>query len=67
MWPTQNYQKDAILRQMKEYKREKRLFEDKVSELTKRSVYHDDHLRAIDAWFSQVRSCAFSWFPDTRC
>lgn len=50
----QLYQKDAIFRQMRDYKREKGLYEAQVVELTKRSKDHDDHLRTIDAWFSQV-------------
>ncbi|KAF1346640.1 BRE1 E3 ubiquitin ligase-domain-containing protein [Delphinella strobiligena] len=50
----ENFQKDAILRQMREYKRERNLYESQVSELTKRSQHHDDHLRVIDAWFTQL-------------
>lgn len=50
----QSFQKDAILRQMKEYKREKQLYESQVQDLTKRSQHHDDHLRIVDAWFTQV-------------
>ncbi|KAL9091873.1 MAG: hypothetical protein Q9165_004625 [Trypethelium subeluteriae] len=48
------YQKDAILRQMKEYKREKGLLETQVADLTKRSLHHDDHLRVIETWFTQL-------------
>lgn len=50
----QNIQKDAILRQMKEYKRQRSDFEKQYLELQRRSEYHDDHLRAIDAWFTQL-------------
>jgi E3 ubiquitin-protein ligase BRE1 len=50
----QAFQKDAILRQMREYKREKATVESQLSELEGRSKYHDDHLRTIDAWFDQV-------------
>ncbi|GAB7347794.1 hypothetical protein MBLNU459_g5335t1 [Dothideomycetes sp. NU459] len=50
----ESFQKEAILRQMREYKREKSLYEGQVAELTKRSAYHDDHLRTIDAWFTQL-------------
>jgi len=39
---------------MKEFKRERNLLEVQVAELTKRATYHDDHIRTIDAWFSQV-------------
>ncbi|KAF2205177.1 BRE1-domain-containing protein [Delitschia confertaspora ATCC 74209] len=48
------YQKDAILRQLKEYKREKAMLEAQVADMEKRSKYHDDHLRIIDMWFSQL-------------
>ncbi|KAK3064102.1 hypothetical protein LTS18_010081, partial [Coniosporium uncinatum] len=40
---TEEYQKDAILRQMKEYKRQKSQLETQVKELTDRASYHDDH------------------------
>ncbi len=51
----QRFQKDAIWRQMQEYKRERNTLESRLSELTKRTAYHDDHVRIIDAWFKQVR------------
>jgi E3 ubiquitin-protein ligase BRE1 len=54
----QTFQKDAILRQMKEYKREKAALENQVAKMEKRAAYHDDHLRVIDVWFSQVGSVA---------
>lgn len=50
----QNYQKDAIIRQMKEYKREKKYYEDLSNELSRKVTIHDDHLRALDAWFAQL-------------
>ncbi|TKA82435.1 hypothetical protein B0A49_00034 [Cryomyces minteri] len=50
----ERYQKEAIWRQMREYKREKALLEAQVADITKRSTYHDDHLRTIDLWFSQL-------------
>lgn len=50
----QNYQKDAILRQMKEYKRQRRDFEEQVHELQSKCQFHDDHLRTIDAWWAQL-------------
>lgn len=50
----QRFQKEAIWRQMQEYKREKVTLETRLSDQTKRAAYHDDHLRTIDAWFSQV-------------
>ena len=39
---------------MKEYKREKGQLDSQLKDLQKRSMYHDDHIRIIDAWFSQV-------------
>lgn len=50
----QRFQKEAIWRQMQEYKRERNTLEARLNELTKRTAYHDDHLRIIDAWFGQV-------------
>lgn len=50
----ESFQKDAILRQMREYKREKVALEAQVADMEKRSAYHDDHLRIIDVWFSQL-------------
>jgi len=41
---------------MKEYKREKALYESQVQDLSKRSQHHDDHLRIVDAWFTQVHN-----------
>ncbi|RPB05713.1 hypothetical protein L873DRAFT_532712 [Choiromyces venosus 120613-1] len=48
-----HFQKEAIWRQMMEYKRERNMLESRVEELDKRSTYHDDHLRVIDAWWAQ--------------
>ncbi|KAF7671402.1 e3 ubiquitin-protein ligase bre1 [Alternaria burnsii] len=50
----QSFQKDAILRQMREFKREKATVESQLNELEGRSKYHDDHLGIIDAWFDQL-------------
>ncbi|KAI9768428.1 MAG: E3 ubiquitin-protein ligase bre1 [Geoglossum simile] len=50
----EQYQKEAIWRQMQEYKREKNTLETQLTEMTKRSTYHDDHLRIIDAWWKQL-------------
>lgn len=41
---------------MLEYKREKATLESQLKDVQKRSVDHDDHLRVIDAWWSQVNS-----------
>lgn len=50
----QRFQKDAIWRQMQEYKREKTSLETRLKELSKSAAYHDEHLRVIDAWLQQV-------------
>jgi E3 ubiquitin-protein ligase BRE1 len=39
---------------MTEYKREKALLESELKDIRKRSVDHDDHLRVVDAWWSQL-------------
>ena len=39
---------------MQEYKREKNTLETTLKEMKKKARYHDDHLRAIDAWFKQL-------------
>ncbi|KAA8915078.1 hypothetical protein FN846DRAFT_6633 [Sphaerosporella brunnea] len=48
-----HFQKEAIWRQMQEYKRERNILESRVEELDKKSAYHDDHLRIVDAWWTQ--------------
>ncbi|KAI0390799.1 E3 ubiquitin-protein ligase-like protein [Xylariaceae sp. FL0594] len=48
------YQKDAIYRQMLEYKREKATLEARLEELDKKSTHHDDHLRVVDSWWVQL-------------
>ncbi|TVY37240.1 E3 ubiquitin-protein ligase [Lachnellula subtilissima] len=50
----EKYQKDAIYRQMLEYKREKATLESQLRDIQKRSLDHDDHLRVIDAWWTQL-------------
>ncbi|KIV80505.1 hypothetical protein PV11_08001 [Exophiala sideris] len=50
----ERFQKDAIYRQMQEYKREKSTLESQLKDMRKKSRYHDDHLRIIDSWFQQV-------------
>ncbi|KAI0017323.1 E3 ubiquitin-protein ligase BRE1 [Xylariomycetidae sp. FL0641] len=50
----EDYQKDAIYRQMLEYKREKGTLEAQLNEMAKRSSHHDDHLRIVDAWWIQL-------------
>ncbi|KAI9762349.1 MAG: prephenate dehydratase [Chaenotheca gracillima] len=50
----ERFQKDAILRQMQEYKRERNDLEARLNEQKKRALYHDDHLRVIDAWWRQL-------------
>lgn len=48
------FQKDAIYRQMLEYKREKSQLEARLEELGKQYEYYDVHLRTIDAWWLQL-------------
>ncbi|KAF4621535.1 hypothetical protein G7Y89_g14537 [Cudoniella acicularis] len=50
----EKYQKDAIYRQMLEYKREKTTLESQLRDVQKRSVDHDDHLRVVNAWWTQL-------------
>ncbi|EMR82680.1 putative e3 ubiquitin-protein ligase bre1 protein [Botrytis cinerea BcDW1] len=50
----EKYQKDAIYRQMLEYKREKATLESQLKTIQKKSTDHDDHLRIIDAWWTQL-------------
>ncbi|KAI1375885.1 E3 ubiquitin-protein ligase BRE1 [Hypoxylon crocopeplum] len=50
----EDYQKDAIYRQMLEYKREKNTLESQLDEVQKRSTHHDDHIRIIDNWWLQL-------------
>ncbi|KAI2615475.1 E3 ubiquitin-protein ligase BRE1 [Hypoxylon sp. NC1633] len=50
----EDYQKDAIYRQMLEYKREKNTIESQLDDVQKRSAHHDDHLRIIDNWWIQL-------------
>ncbi|KAL5940819.1 E3 ubiquitin-protein ligase bre1 [Pyricularia oryzae] len=50
----EDFQKDAIYRQMLEYRRQKATLETRLEEVTKRSTHHDDHLRIIDQWFLQM-------------
>jgi len=50
----ETFQKDAIIRQMREYKREKERLESQLSELEKSSKHYQDHLLIIDAWFGQM-------------
>lgn len=50
----EDYQKDAIYRQMLEYKREKNTLEAQLDEVQKKSIHHDDHIRIIDNWWLQL-------------
>ncbi|KAL4776132.1 BRE1 E3 ubiquitin ligase-domain-containing protein [Aspergillus nidulans var. acristatus] len=50
----ERFQKDAIWRQMQEYKRDKVSLEAKLKESAKATAYHADHLRVIDAWYNQL-------------
>ncbi|KAI4208028.1 MAG: hypothetical protein LQ346_000192 [Caloplaca aetnensis] len=50
----ERFQKEAIWRQMQERKRECNTLESENKALRQKSEFHDDHLRAIDAWFTQL-------------
>ncbi|KAL8807539.1 MAG: hypothetical protein Q9223_001357 [Gallowayella weberi] len=50
----ERFQKEAIWRQMQEKKRECNTLETENRALRKTSEFHDDHIRAIDAWFTQL-------------
>ncbi|KAI1247631.1 hypothetical protein MGN70_011521 [Eutypa lata] len=50
----EDYQKDAIYRQMLEYKREKSTLETRLDEYARRATNHDDHLRVVDKWWLQL-------------
>ena len=50
----QAFQKDAILRRMKEYQREAKTAKEDLEDVRKQSQYHDEHLRTIDSWFLQL-------------
>ncbi|SPO04548.1 probable E3 ubiquitin-protein ligase BRE1 [Cephalotrichum gorgonifer] len=50
----ENYTRGAIYRRMHEYKREAATYSARLEELHKRSLYHDDHLRIVDAWWRQL-------------
>ncbi|ETN45535.1 uncharacterized protein HMPREF1541_09367 [Cyphellophora europaea CBS 101466] len=50
----ERYQKDAIYRQMREYKRERDTLSSQLEDMRKRTQYHDEHIRSIDAWFKQL-------------
>ncbi|KAJ6134192.1 hypothetical protein N7523_000514 [Penicillium sp. IBT 18751x] len=47
-------QKDAIMRQMHEYKREKQTLESRLNQMSKKAAHYNDHLRVIDSWFNQL-------------
>lgn len=49
----EEYTKDAIYRQMQEYKRKVSTHETRIQEMERRSAHHDDHLRIVDAWWVQ--------------
>jgi E3 ubiquitin-protein ligase BRE1 len=39
---------------MNEYKREQKYWQKEYTKLSEKLIHHDDHLRTIDAWFSQL-------------
>ncbi|KAI0128532.1 E3 ubiquitin-protein ligase BRE1 [Xylariales sp. AK1849] len=50
----EDYTKDAIYRQMLEYKRQSSTLETRLEEMERRSTHHDDHIRVVDAWWVQL-------------
>ncbi|KAL9098452.1 MAG: hypothetical protein Q9163_005885 [Psora crenata] len=50
----ERFQKEAIWRQMQEHKRERNSMETRLNAITKRTMYHDEHIMIIDAWFSNL-------------
>ncbi|CAG8288813.1 unnamed protein product [Penicillium salamii] len=50
----ERFQKEAILRQMAEYRRERNTLETQLKKMTQTATFHNDHLRIIDAWFTQL-------------
>ncbi|KAE8357984.1 BRE1 E3 ubiquitin ligase-domain-containing protein [Aspergillus caelatus] len=50
----ERFQKDAIWRQMQEYKREKVSLEAKLKDMSKAASRHNEHLRVIDTWYNQL-------------
>ncbi|KAL6713059.1 E3 ubiquitin-protein ligase bre1 [Lecanora helva] len=50
----EKFQKEAIVRQMQEYKRERNNLEAQLNTVTKSALHHDEHLMMIDACFSQL-------------
>ena len=39
---------------MQEYRKEKQIVDDQLKQAEKKALYHDDHLRIIDAWFQEM-------------
>ena len=50
----QTWQKDAIYRQMLEYKREVKYTKTELETTRKNIEFHDEHLRVVDSWLSQL-------------
>ena len=61
----QRFQKEAILRQMQEYKRERTNLEAQLNAVAKSALYHDEHLMIVDASFTQVSKTPYPKY-DTR-
>jgi E3 ubiquitin-protein ligase BRE1 len=39
---------------MHEYRKEKQILDEQLKQVEKKALYHDDHLRIIDAWFKEM-------------
>ena len=52
--PLQAFQKDAILRRMKESQRDTKTAKEELETERQKARNHDEHLRVVDGWFSQL-------------
>ncbi|KAK4696017.1 E3 ubiquitin-protein ligase BRE1, partial [Lecanoromycetidae sp. Uapishka_2] len=50
----EQFQKEAIYRQMQEYKRDRNSLEARLKDMGKKGLHHDEHLMLIDAWFAEL-------------
>lgn len=54
----QTFQKDALIRQMREFKREKSQLELQLLELQKSAKLHDEYILSVDSFPDQVSTCS---------
>jgi E3 ubiquitin-protein ligase BRE1 len=60
---SQRFQKDAIHRQMQEYRREKNTLSTRLEELRQKTRFHDQRIQAIDTWFKELLDEIISLAP----